>query len=425
MLIAAGVSLAKPGLAKAETPLFQAVVPWDDTRPGPTDLSRLSPRRAGAKGPVTVRGERLRLFGVNLAFGAALPAHSQAAIVARRLRKLGVNAVRLMQIDTQPAPNGLLQSDLSTLDPDMLDRLDLFVARLAEAGISIDLPLQTYRVFPGVPNAAGMPPGHKGADMFDRRSIALQKTYATELLAHTNASTGRALKDDPALVLVEISNEDGLNFFWGEGLLDKLPEALADEFQDRWNAWLRAKYPDTGALAAAWAEGTGPAGRELLRNGDFGNGSADWQLLQGDGAKGKFEVPRAGPGGEPAAELTVSGKGQQPWDLALQTPVALEAGKTYQVTFQARNKAPGDTTPSQRVQQLAVQQAVPPYRVYCMNGWVQLTQNWRRYTDTFTATESNPQAILVFSNLGAQLGPLAIADVSLRTAGFSGLAEGH
>ena len=38
--------------------------------------------------------------------------------------------------------------------------------------------------------------------------IELQKEYAKELLCHVNPYTGLSLADDPAVVTVQINNED-------------------------------------------------------------------------------------------------------------------------------------------------------------------------------------------------------------------------
>ena len=46
-----------------------------------------------------IGGDPVRLFGVNLVLSATLPEPSDAARIARRLRKLGVNLVRLHAMD--------------------------------------------------------------------------------------------------------------------------------------------------------------------------------------------------------------------------------------------------------------------------------------------------------------------------------------
>src|SRR5450631_4484165 len=47
-------------------------------------------------------GSRVRLFGVNFAFGANFPLSEDAPKIAKRLRRLGVNLVRLHHMDSSP-----------------------------------------------------------------------------------------------------------------------------------------------------------------------------------------------------------------------------------------------------------------------------------------------------------------------------------
>src|SRR5664279_5890912 len=50
-------------------------------------------------------GSPVRFFGANLAFGANFPEPQDAARIAKRLRRLGVNLVRLHHMDTSPDSN--------------------------------------------------------------------------------------------------------------------------------------------------------------------------------------------------------------------------------------------------------------------------------------------------------------------------------
>ena len=47
--------------------------------------------------------------------------------------------------------------------------------------------------------------------------IELQHEYARDLLTHVNPYTGKRYADEPAVALIEISNEDGLirEWLWG------------------------------------------------------------------------------------------------------------------------------------------------------------------------------------------------------------------
>ena len=60
--------------------------------------------RVGADGqPGTGDDARVRFFGVNLTFGANFPDPVEATVLARQLRKLGFNAVRLHHLDSLPS----------------------------------------------------------------------------------------------------------------------------------------------------------------------------------------------------------------------------------------------------------------------------------------------------------------------------------
>ena len=52
-------------------------------------------------------GERVRLWGVNLSFGANLPTHEDAPYIAARLAAAGVNSIRCHHMDTSRWPRGL------------------------------------------------------------------------------------------------------------------------------------------------------------------------------------------------------------------------------------------------------------------------------------------------------------------------------
>ena len=71
---------------------FPFVIPGDDASATATDMSRLSPWPAGAGGFVRIRdghfvtdGGRLRIWGVNLCFGANFPTHEESEKVAALL----------------------------------------------------------------------------------------------------------------------------------------------------------------------------------------------------------------------------------------------------------------------------------------------------------------------------------------------------
>ena len=233
--------------------LFPFVLPWDDAEPGVADVSgllfkpagRFGHARAEADGHIYVgqgsERRRLRVFGVNLSFAANFPTREDAPKVAARLAKFGVNCVRFHHMDRDPAPKGLWQADMVTIDPEQLDRLDFFFAELKARGIHANLNLHVSRVYPGFPVWPGMSPFHKGVDIFHPGLVAMQRDYARALLHHRNPYTGLTYAEDPAVVFVEINNENGLVSRWWEKKLDDIPAVFADELARQWRLWRVAR----------------------------------------------------------------------------------------------------------------------------------------------------------------------------------------
>lgn len=169
--------------------------------------------------PNTSDDRRVKFFGVNLAFGANFPNANDAVIIAKRLRRLGINAVRLHHLDTRPKPiiNGgesesiLTDGSFPQINHDAVDRLKQFVDVLANEGIYVSLNLHVgYRFRPSVDlkkkfiSDEMMPKASKPLFIFDTEMIALQEDYIRQLISLLG------LKNKPNLAMVEISNESSL-----------------------------------------------------------------------------------------------------------------------------------------------------------------------------------------------------------------------
>ena len=197
----------------------------------PADVSFLLEAPAGKHGFVRVRdghlvkgnGERLRLWGVHLTDwsrgSVLLPSKEDIPLWAGTLARHGVNAVRLHFIDLNDPRGGLPRGIIDTsradsrrFDAGQLDRLDFLVAELKKRGIWIDLNLnvgRSYRAGDGVRDHDRIR-WAKGMVLYDPRLIELQKEYARMLLSHVNPYTKLAYRDEPAIAIVEILNENGL-----------------------------------------------------------------------------------------------------------------------------------------------------------------------------------------------------------------------
>jgi hypothetical protein len=400
--------------------LIPFVMPWDEADAGLTNLSAWNERPAGHAGPVQVRDghlfiqdRRLKLFGVNLCFGANFPAHDDGSRIAARLARLGFNAVRLHHMDTSPAPDGLLQKDGITLDPERLDRLDHFVAELKKHGIYVDMNLHVGRHYPGYPRGEGVPDFHKGIDLIHPGMIALQKQYAKDLLGHQNRYTGLRYADDPAVAIVEINNENGLMYEWWNGGLDRLPAELAGAIRTSWNAWLRRKYRTEREVAQAWAEGeVRPGTRELLRNGRFQAGNEGWVLEQHGGARAVMQVVPGGTGPPQVLKLRVEAPGQENWHIQVQQgglPMDLEYG-LYRVTFRGRANRPVTLS-------AVISMAEKPWQTF-WNESVEMGTRWQTYELLAQVTLRTFPQRLMFSGLGTQPEntEIELADISLQPA---------
>ncbi|WP_028534507.1 carbohydrate binding domain-containing protein [Paludibacterium yongneupense] len=408
------------GAHAADAPLFPYHLPWDDASLNLSNLHAWNPAPAGRSGFVGVRnghlyaeGRRLRLLGVNCVFGGALPEHDVAERIAARMARFGINAVRFHHMDTRPAPDGLLLADRLTLDPKALDRLDYFIAALKRVGIYSDLNLHVGRSYPGFApwsDAQGRPQPQywKGVDLFYPPMIAMQRDYARTLLSHRNPYTGHQYRDEPALALVEINNEDGLIREWQDGALDRMSEPYRSELRQRWNRWLSAHYRSTAELARAWSARDDVQGDERFDTG--GNG---WNLQVVEPARARQQTE-----GDGSLRVTVEATDSENWHVQLhQLRQSFAAGQPYTLRLRLRADRP------LRVR-LAAMQAHPPWQSLWQTA-VDVDTRWRDYRFTFAPVAGDGVARFTLGGLGEQRSTLWLGMASLKTGGRLGLLAGE
>ncbi|MFZ5832289.1 MAG: hypothetical protein ACOY3P_19560 [Planctomycetota bacterium] len=290
---------------------FPFVFPFDDTNLDTIDLTGLLDAPAGKHGFVGVRedghfyfedGTRARFFGTNVGGADCAPPKEKAPALAARLAKYGVNILRLHSFDSQYGP--LIDYRTGTtreLNADGLDRLDYFIAELKRRGIYVYIDLLDYRQFR---TADGVKHGDefthnwagsmKGASIFDERMIELQKEYATKLLTHLNPYTGLRYVDEPAIAVVETTNENSVFYFVRQDGLSH--EYYRDELMRRWNRWLAGRYGDRAGLAKAWALDGG--GSALAATEDPAQGTVEFPF----GMLGRIRTTKQG---QPDAKLAL------------------------------------------------------------------------------------------------------------------------
>lgn len=234
------------------------------------DLSFLLDAPAGKDGPIRVAGghfvkpdgKRFRIWGVNITSFAPgsihFPAKEDAAFWADTLARFGVNCVRLHSFDV-PAPKGIIaagRNDTREFDAEQLDRMDYFVYALKKRGIYVNLNLnvgRTYKPGDGVRDFELI--GYaKAVTYFDPRLVELQKEYARKLLTHYNPYTKSEYRNEPAVAIIEILNENSLVGTWVRGRLSgtkvsgrpenwqDIPPYYERQLTQLYNQWLASRF---------------------------------------------------------------------------------------------------------------------------------------------------------------------------------------
>lgn len=391
-------------------------------------------RPAGADGFIRSQGARFvndrgpcRFSGTNICFSGCFPAHRQAEQVAADVARFGINLVRLHYVHHQFPPGRKYATPDSFIEPVQLERFDYLFSQLKRRGIYTYFQLNIARKFgpeAGFPAAEGLPWFNNGLDNFEPRMIALQQKYVRDLLGHVNPYTGLAYKDEPAIAMLELANENSVVVKWSSGELDHLPSPYAEQFQGLWNQWLRRQYATTARLRQAWTCRTVPTGEELIADGQFAKRPANaaaypaWGLQHDGASQGEWAVvPPGGPpvSGPGVARLVVRQIGRTPNMPQFYRRFGVTAGMPYTLTFKLRCQ------PAAAVS-VRVSQDHDPWHVVGFRTTLAATGQWQSHSLSFTATQTDPQVRLVFADFTAGT-TIDLADVSLRPGGTIGLAE--
>lgn len=330
--------LALPAVAQTLQPFHLD----QDTLSGAPDFSWLN-KPLAPEDRITVRdghfanqrGERVRFFGTNLCFGANFPEEADAPRIARRLRRLGFNLVRLHHLDSQPDPESNLARAGSTLttgpypsfNPVALDRLRALLAAFRAEGVYVNLNLHVGYTFR--PSVDGVPPLPEGRT-FPRQSKPLHMVHPALIERQAEYARGLITRlelppDDPTIAMVELNNETSLVYAFQNGSLDaELGGAYTDVLNWYWNDSLRRRYGSTAAVREAWGAST-PDGDSLL--------PAEWRPLEiHSGAQASLAVS----GG--VARVTVTNGSNTV--ILKKTGFSLREGQTYAAELEIRADQP-------------------------------------------------------------------------------------
>jgi hypothetical protein len=330
------------------------VIPGDDGSESPTNFSRLIEAPVPEQfvttrdGHFFVGDKRLRVWGVNLCFGANFPTHEEAKKIAPHFAKLGINAVRFHHMDMQDAPEGIwktLPSGKRILDPQQIDRLDFFLNELHKQGIYANINLHVSRTLTeaeGFPVTKGQPwwaASNKWVMYYDPDVQAELKKFCRELLTHNNPYRNRRRVDDPGIAFVEMLNE---NYFsvQGTSLLRFLPDRYVKSFGKKWNQWLAKKYGSTAKMRSEWTKDQGKLGTPLFTAADWTRNLDKWGFtVTGDTYEPTFGI--AGPNNLKAVRFAAPSRSEQAHFQQLSyRGFRLQKGKPYTLSYWVRSDKP-------------------------------------------------------------------------------------
>ncbi|HEY0074953.1 MAG TPA: hypothetical protein VGB77_12690, partial [Abditibacteriaceae bacterium] len=230
----------------------------DTFKTSPLDLRYLNEKVAGENGFIQVRGrefvhagngQRLRFWGVNIGHDAINWPRATVDSFARTQAKQGVNLVRIHGAFWQ-------ENDIRKIKEKDLDNLFYFVSALKREGIysclSIYFPLWIELEKSPIP---GYKAGQRPFDLiyFHPEFQEIYRGWWRTILTTKNPYTNVALKDEPAVAMCELVNEES-HFFWTFKPFESLPTQHSEMLEDLFAAWLKNKYGSVAAALQRWGD---------------------------------------------------------------------------------------------------------------------------------------------------------------------------
>ncbi len=172
--------------------------------------------------------------------------------------QMGVNMVRYHGA-INPAGKG---TDIYDVDRKEIDKIWRVVAAMKKQGIYTTIsPFWPHNGHMGgwLPKEWGIE-GYSDKDdlwgvmYFNDRLQDAYKAWVRVLYTEINPYTGIALKDEPAVGIIQIMNEDGV-FFW---TMQSRNPALKKMIGEKYVTWLKKRYGTLGNAFAAWGDASLP-----------------------------------------------------------------------------------------------------------------------------------------------------------------------
>ncbi|MBR0459948.1 MAG: hypothetical protein IJJ26_11980 [Victivallales bacterium] len=225
----------------------------NQVKPGSAmDFSWRLDKPAGKYGPAVLRnghlefrdrpGKPLRFYGSNLCFDACYLERDEAERVADSIAALGFNLIRFHHHDGAQSRRPLMTSpnDSTKLNSEAMDKLDYLYYCLKQRGIYITTDLYISRrpgniTIPEYPRPLSSATIYKALFWISDAVYENWLKHTTERLNHVNRYTGKAFKDDPALITINIINEGNILDVWNKDGL------VIQAYEKRFQQWLQDK----------------------------------------------------------------------------------------------------------------------------------------------------------------------------------------
>ncbi|MCB0837549.1 MAG: hypothetical protein KDD99_12850 [Bacteroidetes bacterium] len=199
-------------------------------------------------------GQSIRFWAVNNGNATENMTDEELAYHARFMAKIGVNMGRFHGSINPPGKG----TQIHEIDTAEVEKIWRYVAAMKKEGIySTISPFWPHNGHMGgwVPEEWGIE-GYSGKDPLwavlyvDEKLQNAYKNWVRYLYTTPNPYTKVALKDEPAVGLIQIQNEDGV-FFW---TMNAIKPELTAKYEAKFAEWLDKKYDKITDVYAHWEQ---------------------------------------------------------------------------------------------------------------------------------------------------------------------------
>lgn len=383
---------------------FAPLFPFQPTHNNPANITNVrtwdnvSSDPAGSTGFIRSEGDHfvdgngtpVRFIGTNIGMTGCFPSHEDADKVAAELTRYGINIVRMHYVSHRTPKEGYPVKD-SFIEPQQLERFDYLFAKLKENGIYIYFQLNIARKATkanGLENVKPLPYYKNGIDNFEYVLVNLQKRFHKEILEHVNPYTGIAYRDDPAIGMFELANENSIVYSWysPKHQFTGLSEPYKTRMIAIWNKWLTNKYGTTANLKKAW-EASASGNGEMVVN-TVADGCGGWAVQPGKNSSASCNVVKAvkkdkleGKNYVHVDVYEINKKSQHP--KIMWSSFHLRKMKPYCLRLKVRANEPIKLF-------IRAGQRRTPYKSAGLSGTINATKRWEEYTFNFISTIDDP-----------------------------------